>query len=167
MEVLQRLTGQLTAEDVATVLEHDSQTDAVSRTSLADLEALSSFLASWARKDASEMLNAMADACGNGEVSPFETLLCLLCSSMLRGPKDAIAWQAALSYSTVLVLPGSTAFGASRTLHIDKINEPSHARRFVEPSCFSCAHAPASRMVGQLRRHKERWSRGGQGCGCE
>ena len=115
-DVVRKLAQGLTSEDVASVLEHDSQTEAacITALSLDDYEALASFLGEWADKDASELLHALSDACGQNEVVPFDALLCLLCSSMLHGPKDSTAWEAAVSYSTILVLPGSTAFGESR-----------------------------------------------------
>ena len=115
MEVVLKLSQGLTAEDVASVLEHDSQTEAscITSLSLGDMEALAAFLGTWAGKEASELLRALSDACGQTEVVPFDALLCLLCSSMLHGPKDSTAWEAAGSYSTILVLPGSTAFGES------------------------------------------------------
>ena len=65
-EVVRKLAQGLTSEDVASVLEHDSQTEAacITALSLDDYEALASFLGEWADKDASELLHALSDVCG-------------------------------------------------------------------------------------------------------
>ena len=80
-----------------------------------DLAGISEAIERWvrAKSNASDFLGTLTEACGSGE-EPVDVLLCVLRSAMMCGPGDLSAWAAARAYSSLLVLPGSTAFGTLR-----------------------------------------------------